>query len=250
MKVFFRKLHRWLGLLMVLQICAWMFSGFYFALFPIETIRGEHLAAEPEPWTSQDLQEMVNVSTAWSSLEDSAGAGKFSEVRLVKKNGVAWYRFVYQNGDRRTARLVNGQTGVPAERLDAEQALQAAVDGLAVDAKEPSVELVERHESGSEFRGRRLPMWRVSFQSPENLNVYVDAWTGETVARRTDKWRLFDFLWMLHIMDFDERDDFNTPLLQISALLGLILALSGLVYWALTTRVFRRRRPLANHPSP
>ena len=49
-------------------------------------------------------------------------------------------------------------------------------------------------------------------------------------------------MWMLHIMDFDERDDFNTPLLQISALLGLILALTGLIYWALTTRVLRRRK--------
>ena len=48
---------------------------------------------------------------------------------------------------------------------------------------------------------------------------------------------------MLHIMDFDERDDFNTPLLQIAAALGVLLALSGLIYWAMTTRLFRFRRP-------
>ena len=45
MKKWFRKIHRWLGVLMALQILAWMASGLYFALFPIETIRGEHLAA-------------------------------------------------------------------------------------------------------------------------------------------------------------------------------------------------------------
>ena len=50
------------------------------------------------------------------------------------------------------------------------------------------------------------------------------------------------FLWMLHIMDFDTRDDFNHPLLQIAAALGLIIALSGVVFWAMTTRLFRRRR--------
>ena len=46
MKLFFRKVHRWLGLLMAVQIIAWMASGLYFAVFPIETIRGEHLAVE------------------------------------------------------------------------------------------------------------------------------------------------------------------------------------------------------------
>jgi len=62
------------------------------------------------------------------------------------------------------------------------------------------------------------------------------------LARRTTRWRIFDFLWMLHIMDFDTRDDFNTPLLQIAAGLGFVVGLSGLVFWALTTRLFRRRR--------
>ena len=72
--------------------------------------------------------------------------------------------------------------------------------------------------------------------------MYLDPWTGDLLARRTDRWRIFDFLWMLHIMDFDTRDDFNHPLLQIAALLGLIVALGGFVLWALTTPVFRRLR--------
>jgi hypothetical protein len=46
---------------------------------------------------------------------------------------------------------------------------------------------------------------------------------------------------MLHIMDFDAREDFNHPLLQISAALGLVIALSGVALWAMTTRVLRRK---------
>jgi hypothetical protein len=41
-------------------------------------------------------------------------------------------------------------------------------------------------------------------------------------------------------MDFEARDDFNTPLLQIAAFLGLVIALSGLALWAVTTRLWRR----------
>ena len=91
------------------------------------------------------------------------------------------------------------------------------------------------------MRGRPLPLWQVRFEQPESLSLYLDPWTGEIVARRTDRWRVFDFLWMLHIMDFEARDDFNHPLLQVAAFLGLVVALGGVVLWALTTPLFRRR---------
>ena len=66
--------------------------------------------------------------------------------------------------------------------------------------------------------------------------------TRDVVAARTTRWRVFDFLWMLHIMDFQSRDDFNHPLLQIAAFLGLVVALGGVALWVVTTSVFRRRR--------
>ncbi len=72
--------------------------------------------------------------------------------------------------------------------------------------------------------------------------MYLDPWTGDVLARRTTRWRVFDFLWMLHVMDFDDRDNFNHPLLQVSAALGLLVALGGVILWALTTRFFRKRR--------
>ena len=87
MKIFFRKFHRWLGLLMVLQISAWMISGFYFALYPIETIRGEHLAAKPQSWAMQDLAGIIDVSTARSSLDPTFSGESLREVRLVKQGG-------------------------------------------------------------------------------------------------------------------------------------------------------------------
>jgi uncharacterized iron-regulated membrane protein len=105
-----------------------------------------------------------------------------------------------------------------------------------------SVEWIETVEQDSEIRGRDTPVWKVSFAQPESLNLYLDPWTGEILARRTDRWRIFDFFWMLHIMDFDAREDFNHPLLQISAALGLVIALSGVGLWAITSPILRRRR--------
>jgi len=128
-----------------------------------------------------------------------------------------------------------------APQIDAEDAARIASDRLLAEGEIESVDWVTESGSGGEVRGRRLPLWRVSFSVPETLNLYIDPWTGDIVARRTTRWRIFDFLWMLHIMDFDEREDFNTPLLQVAAALGFLIAMTGLIYWFMTTRLFRRR---------
>ena len=35
----------------------------------------------------------------------------------------------------------------------------------------------------------------------DGTHFYVDAGSGEIVARRTRWWRFYDFMWGLHIMD-------------------------------------------------
>lgn len=244
MKKWFRKIHRWLGVLMALQIVAWMASGLYFALFPIETIRGEHLAAGPEPMSSRQLEGLVPAAQAWQAVQATVGESSLlGSISLVPRFGRAWYRVDGTIEAEPFSRLVNAQDGQVMDFLEAEQVQAVAAASLRVPASVVAVELVSEAPPGSEYRGRPLPLWRVSYSEPEALNLYIDGWTGEVTARRTTRWRIFDFFWMLHIMDFDERDDFNTGLLQLAAALGLILALTGLVYWAMTTRVFRRARP-------
>ena len=75
---------------------------------------------------------------------------------------------------------------------------------------------------------------------------YADPATGEIVSRRHALWRVFDFAWMLHIMDYDARTDVNNPLLRITTLSAAAMALSGawLLYWSFP-RKKRRRTPKA-----
>lgn len=242
MKKWFRKIHRWLGVLMALQIIAWMASGLYFALFPIETIRGEHLVAEPDKLSATDLEAAIPVSDAWRAAQESLGGpAEPGTVSLTRSRGQTWYRFAGSLGEGGYVRLVDAHSGEAMEFMDAGQARAVATASLLVPGTVSEVELVTEPRPGSEYRGRELPLWRVSYTEPESLNLYIDGWTGEVVARRTARWRIFDFLWMLHIMDFEDRDDFNTLLLQLAAALGLVLGITGLVYWLMTTRLFRKR---------
>ena len=243
MKPFFRKLHRWLGLLMALQIIAWMSSGLYFAIFPIETIRGEHLVTDPADLNTSGMENLISPAVAWSVVSDQlAHDSTLKTLSLSESIGQTWYRISGDSNDKGFTRLVNAHTGEVMKFLDEATAVRIATDALNVQGNINSVEMITEESKGSEYRGRSLPLWRVSFSEPEFLNLYIDGWTGEVVARRTTRWRIFDFLWMLHIMDFDDRDDFNTSLLQVAAALGLLVALSGLVFWTMTTSLFRSRR--------
>jgi hypothetical protein len=49
---------------------------------------------------------------------------------------------------------------------------------------------------------------------------------------------VFDFLWMLHIMDYEQRSNVNNTLLRVASTVGLLFMLSGV--WLLFYS-FRRR---------
>jgi len=65
---------------------------------------------------------------------------------------------------------------------------------------------------------------------------------GLVTARRNKTWRVFDFLWMFHIMDYEDRDDINNLLLRVLSIFGLATVISGYLLWGFTSRFLRRRR--------
>jgi len=85
-----------------------------------------------------------------------------------------------------------------------------------------------KDKTGIEYRGP-LPVWQVDFSDDEQTSLYFHPDTAKLMSVRSDLWRFFDFMWMLHIMDYDTRDDFNHPLLYLFALAAVIFTLSGFV---------------------
>ena len=64
---------------------------------------------------------------------------------------------------------------------------------------------------------------------------------GALQARRHRWWRVYDALFMLHIMDYGPaRDDVNNTPLRIASALGLLLGATGV--WLLFYSFGRRRR--------
>ena len=91
-----------------------------------------------------------------------------------------------------------------------------------------------------EIRGRKPPLWMVEFDHWNKPTLYFSPLTGELVTRRHELWRIFDFVWMFHIMDFDERENVNNPLLRIFTWGALLMASSGI--WLLFYSFHRKKK--------
>ena len=97
--------------------------------------------------------------------------------------------------------------------------------------------------NSAEYRGA-LPAWRVDFEDGAGRSLYVAADTGAVAARRSTLWRVYDFLWGLHIMDWRGHEDFNNPLLIVATVLALAVIVTGIIMFPsrLGYTAWRRRR--------
>ena len=208
MKFLVRKTHKYLSILISIQLLLWTISGIYFAFNQIELVRGEQYRL-PQVF-SVDLSKVNLVLDSVKSIQVARRFGE--EMLIVRKEAGTEYLNL---------------EGAALEKLSREQAISIV---SRVTSLTPLVaEEINDPEPGSEYRGRNLPLFKVTTQDQENeeINVYVDAISGQVVAIRSEQWRLWDLMWGLHIMDWETRDEINNWLLKLFSVLALISSLTG-----------------------
>lgn len=224
-----RKTHKWLGLLIGLQVVIWSLSGLYMTAVHIDIIHGDHL-----------IRPMSAKSAVASELIDPLAAARANAAQDVR---LAWVgnRPAYVLKGEAGERVVDARTGrpiAPPAEADIRSIARSTYTGV-----EPisSAELIRKIPG--EIRGRKPPLWRVEFDHWNKPTLYFSPTTGELVTRRHELWRIFDFVWMFHIMDFDERENVNNPLLRAFTWGALLMASSGI--WLLLYSFHRKKRKKA-----
>ena len=213
------RVHKWLALIVGIQIILWVTGGVVMSVIPIETVRGEHNIAEVIP-VELDTENLISVDEAVDAASPSSG---LSEARLQHWHEQAVWNVIARN---ETSQLVDAMTGELLTPISRERAIELA---LADYAGEPEIASVEYFEEPTWEYRRTGPAWRISFADGEGTRVYVSPESGLVTAHRNDAWRFYDFFWMLHIMDYQERENFNNPLVITAALFALVTVLAGLV---------------------
>ncbi len=236
-----RKVHRYLGLIIGIQLLLWTGSGLFFSLNPIEKVRGEHLMAPP-PVLSPDDTLLASPAQVLQELQQRFPEAEVLQITLRPLLDRPVYEVTLRENEALRFALADARTGKLRPPITETEAIAIARADFIPEAPVAAVEYLTEAPRGSEFRNSPLPVYRVVFDHPTGTRIYVAAANGRVTARRNDTWRWFDFFWMFHIMDYRDRDNFNHLLLQGFSLFGLLTVLSGFVLWAVTSPTLRGRR--------
>lgn len=228
-----RKWHKWLALFLGIQTLIWLFSGVYMVSVDLDYIHGDQLVQKMDQPLNSDYSTLISFGEIQNKYPSS------NHIQLVQWLDQPHYR-VSENGASYLLDAVSGKVISPLSKQDAQRvaeyhfAQQGNIIGVTL--------LTDQKTAPSELYGRPLPLWQIRFDDPIASNFYISPDDGRLVTRRHELWRIFDFLWMLHIMDYENRTDVNNLLLIISAILGTLLSLAGfwLLFYSFKKRKFRK----------
>ncbi|WP_226701825.1 NADH:ubiquinone reductase (Na(+)-transporting) subunit F [Microbulbifer elongatus] len=218
---FIKAAHKWLSLVIGVQLALWLASGLAFALLDSNIVSGRHLA---------ERQETAPLSAGTSLVPHSEIVGLYQnagssvvDIRLQP----GFDRPVYRVQTSEGVELRDAQSGNP---LVIDAALATAIAARDYAGDDSLIGSPQRlSQPNMESRRHDGAMWRVDIADDGNTSLYISAADGRVLERRNDTWRLFDIFWMLHIMDYTERQDFNNPFVVVFGIGALLLSISGCV---------------------
>ena len=208
-----RKTHKWLGLFIGLQVVIWSLSGLYMTVVHIDTIHGDHL-----------IRSLPQKTADAADLADPLAIVAANQGQSVRLTWVRHQPAYVVKGDAGET-VVDARDSKPVPPLTEAEIRSIAEATYASNESISSASLIT--DIPGEIRGRMPPLWRVEFDHWNKPTLYFSPTTGELVSRRHELWRIFDFVWMFHIMDFDERENVNNPLLRVFTWGAVLMALSG-----------------------
>jgi hypothetical protein len=218
-----RRWHVWLGWLVGVPFLFWALSGLVMVWKPIEEVRGSDLLAPPAPV----------VLSAPAVLPSVVAGLPLARVSLEQRAAGPRWVIEVRGGPTRLADPVTGRLLGPVSASEASAEVLARYRG---DARITSVRRTRADDPPVELR-RPVASWQVSLS--DGTHIFVAADSGAVLATRTRWWRLYDWMWGLHILDLSGREDTHHPTLIAFTVISLVTVLLALVLLPLS---IRRRR--------
>ena len=205
-----RNTHKYLSFFISVQLFLWTVSGIYFAFNKIELVRGEqYRLTESFPINFNE----VNFSR--SDVQQVKAVNRLGEIIFVVSSSMG---VEYLDA-----------FGSPVNKLNKNEVFEivsASSTLMPIDLEE-----ITESSKGSEFRGRDLPLFKVTSLNDKDkkINLYLNVFSGEITAVRSLQWRIWDLMWGFHIMDWQTRDKINNIFLKIFSVLALVSSISGVM---------------------
>lgn len=215
-----QKMHKWIGFLVGVQVLLWITGGVVMSAIPIEMVRGNHLIERHAEAPDESMTEGMNIAInprEWESLQWVVRADKLA---LKAKPFAGEFQFL------------DPVTGSPLQAITNEEAKALAQRQYTGNGNVTKSEvLTTLPQEVSHLKGQII---RISFNDWINTDFYMNSDSAEVLSVRSDLWRFYDFFWMLHIMDYEYRENFNNWLVITAAVFALIFSVTGMTLLYMT----------------
>jgi hypothetical protein len=247
---YIRKTHRYLGVILGIQFLLWTVGGLYFSWSNMDEIHGD-FERRKAPYLPVG-HALVSPSVAIDSIKKMYQVDSLIAVQLIEILGKPYYQIrgitnSHQGGHHEHAIhaatwLANAATGQLKLPLTKQEAIEVAKRRFNGNPTIRSVEYLTATNDHHEYRESPLPAYAITFEHPSGATVYVASELGTVQKFRNNKWRVFDFLWMLHTMDYNSRDNIGNLLLRIFSIFGLVTIASGFVLYGISFKGFKKKQ--------
>ena len=235
-----RRLHRYMGVLLGIQFLFWTVGGLYFSWSDMDEIHGDYEKAPP-PKVSAAL-DFASPKVVLDSIRHHKTVDSLVSLQLVSILGQPTYQLVFVEKGKKNIQLADALTGKLRPELSENEAIDVAKHAFIGQPTVKETAYLTDVNNHHEYREQPLPAYAVSFADARGTTVYVAAELGTVQRFRNDKWRIFDFLWMLHTMDFENRDNIGNKFLKAFSIFGLLTILSGFTLFFISSRRFKRKK--------
>ena len=109
LSIIMTKIHKWLALIVGIQLLLWVLGGLIMSWFPIETVRSEHNIREREFFTITTEDNLLSVGDVVESI------GAITNLELKSILGMPAYQVVTAEG---VTTLISADTGVVISPLN------------------------------------------------------------------------------------------------------------------------------------
>jgi uncharacterized iron-regulated membrane protein len=241
---YIRRFHRYFGVILGIQFFLWTIGGLYFSWSNMDEIHGDFQKKEV-PLLSSNIQ-LVSPTVVLDSIKRIHRIDSLVSIQLIEILGKPFYQIRCVSAINHAAmghktmpsmnHLADAITGKLRGALSEQEAIAVATARYNGNPVVKNVEYLTNTNGHHEYRESPLPAYAISFEKPLHTTVYVASELGTVQKFRNDKWRVFDFLWMLHTMDFENRDNISNWLLRAFSIFGLLTVISGFTLFFISAK--------------
>ncbi|MCW8834719.1 MAG: PepSY domain-containing protein [Colwellia sp.] len=222
-----KLMHKWLSVLVALQLLIWLGSGLFFNLMDHNKARGNEYRIKAEQVTQVEPSRLFELN---SLLAQQQRVNSIKLVSLLSKpyyllnHEQALYPHFYNEHS-----LFNAYTG---EQQVIDKAMAKALASSTYKGKAAVKSATKASPPIADFPKEQNTVWQVNFADELNTSVYIDASSGRVVGHSNTHKRFADFFFMLHFMDYGTVGSFNNWQIIFFALLTLVFCLTG-AFWVI-----------------